>query len=86
VQKTRAKNSHAWAPLRQELCVFRVVLKDTGNWTVKICADEAKTNCVQGMVNLNVKGRKDSMLILVEQDFAHCTTEVFVYLCYKTPL
>jgi hypothetical protein len=44
--------------LTKELCLLRVVLKDTGKWTVNICADEAKTNCVQGTVNLNVKGKE----------------------------
>jgi hypothetical protein len=36
--------------------VFRVVLKDSGNWTVKICSDAAHTICVEGSINLIVKG------------------------------
>ncbi len=76
---------HETVPLRQELCVFRVVLKDTGKWTVKICADEALTNCVQGSVNLTVKGKEGLLMMrLVEHDFAHCPIEVFCTL--KTPL
>ena len=38
----------------------RVTLKDSGKWKVNICADAEKTNCVEGEINLLVKGMVES--------------------------